>query len=121
MPNAIETLLKQNLHAVFGGREREKRQASIATLWEEDGVFIDPDGVHAGHAAIDEAASNLQRRFPDFVFSEIGAPDAFHGIGRLKWGFGLPGEAPKVTGIDVVVVKNERINALYTFLDPAAK
>ena len=43
--------------------------------------LIDPDGPHVGHAAIDEAVEQLLRRFPDFVFSERGALDAYHGVG----------------------------------------
>ena len=117
MATSIEYLLKQNLHTVFGERNRDKRRATIATIWKEDGVFIDPDGPHVGHKAIDEAVELLLHRFPNFVFSEVGAIDAFHGIGRLAWGFGPPGMPPKVTGLDVVVVTDGRLSALYTFLD----
>jgi len=45
--------------------------------------------------------------------------DGYHGIGRLAWGFGPPGAAPAMTGIDVLVSANEQISALYTFVDPA--
>jgi hypothetical protein len=34
-------------------------------------------------------------------------------------GFGIPGESPAITGLDVIVVKSGRIAALYTFLDAA--
>jgi hypothetical protein len=80
--------VRQNLFAVFGERDPAKRRAAIASIWAADGIFIDPDGPHAGQGAIDEAVEQLLRKFPDFVFSERGAVDAFHGIGRLAWGFG---------------------------------
>jgi hypothetical protein len=117
MSASVEYLLKQNLHAVFGERDSDKRRAVIANIWKDDGVFIDSDGPHVGHKAIDEAVENLLRRFPDFVFTELGDIDAFHGNGRLAWGFGPPGMPPKVTGLDVVVVTEDRLSALYTFLD----
>jgi hypothetical protein len=38
-------------------------------------------------------------------------------VGRLKWGFGLPGETPIVTGEDVVTVIDGKIETLLTFID----
>jgi hypothetical protein len=118
MPAKIEFLLRQNLFAVFGERDAATRRATIASIWKADGIFIDPDGPHAGHAEIDEAVERLLRKFPDFVFSERGVVDAYHGIGRLAWGFGPPDAAPAITGLDVIVSANDQISALYTFLDP---
>ncbi len=44
MPDTVETLLKRNLHEVFGERDVEKRREAIAQLWTEDCVFIDQSG-----------------------------------------------------------------------------
>jgi hypothetical protein len=44
---------------VFSERDAEKRRAIIASLWAADGVFIDPDGIHVGRAAIDQTAEQL--------------------------------------------------------------
>ena len=41
MARTIETLLRENLHGVFGEHDIQKRQSNIARLWAEDGVFID--------------------------------------------------------------------------------
>ena len=40
MPDTIETLIKRNLHEVFGERDVQKRRKAIAQLWTEDCVFI---------------------------------------------------------------------------------
>ena len=119
MPGLVESLLLQNLHSVFGEHDAKKRRAAIATIWKVDGIFIDPDGEHVGHAAIDEAVENLLRKFPGFVFTELGPCEAFHGIGRPCMGLRSPSMPPKVTGLDVVVTKEGRLSSLYTFLDPA--
>jgi hypothetical protein len=116
---SVDDLLRRNLEA-FGERDAEKRRATISKIWEPDGVFVDPDGLHIGPEAIDDAIEHLLLKFPDFVFSELGAPDSHNGIGRLAWGFGLTGKKPAVTGLDVIVSKTSKIQALYTFLDPAA-
>jgi hypothetical protein len=117
---SVDDLLRKNLDA-FGERDAEKRRMAISTIWESDGVFVDPDGQHIGPEAIDNAIERLLLKFPDFVFIELDRPDSHNGIGRLAWGFGLPGEKPTVTGLDVIVSNAGRIRALYTFLDPAER
>jgi hypothetical protein len=117
---SVDDLLRKNLEA-FGERDAEKRRTAISTIWESDGVFIDPDGTHIGPEAIDNAVEDLLLKFPDFVFSELGVPDSHNGIGRLAWGFGPAGKKPAVTGLDVIVSKAGKIEALYTFLDPAQR
>jgi hypothetical protein len=117
---SVDDLLKKNLKA-FGERNAQKRRIAISTIWESDGVFIDPDGLHIGPEAIDNAIEHLLLKFADFVFSELGVPDSHNGIGRLAWGFGPAGKKPAVTGLDVIVSKASKIEALYTFLDPAQR
>jgi hypothetical protein len=48
----------------------------------------------------------------------LSAPECFHGVGRLAWGYGFANEPPQVTGLNVAVVANNRLRAVYTFLDP---
>jgi len=115
---SVDDLLRENLEA-FGDRDTVNRRTAISTIWDSDGVFVDPDGLHIGPEAIDKAIERLLLRFPDFVFSELGVPDSHNGIGRLAWGFGPAGKTPVVTGLDVIVSKAGKIEALYTFIDPA--
>ena len=116
--NVVKDLMKQNLFGVFGERDAEKRRSLIAKIWDRSGIFIDPHGRYVGHTAINDAAEQVQRRFPDFAFSVLADADAYNGVGRLPWGFGPRGEPRKVTGIDVLVASGDRrISALYTFVD----
>jgi hypothetical protein len=118
--NIVKDLMKQNLLGVFSERDAEKRRSLIAKIWDRRGIFIDPHGRYVEHTAINDAAEQLQHRFPDFAFSELADGDANSGVGRLPWGFGPPGEPRKITGIDVLVASDDgRITALYTFLDAA--
>ena len=118
--NVVKDLMKQNLFGVFGERDAAKRRSLIAKIWDRNGIFIDPHGRYVGHTAINDAAEQLRRRFPDFAFSELADGDAYGGVGRLAWGFGPAGEPPKITGLDVLVASDDRrITALYTFLDAA--
>lgn len=121
MPQTIETLLRENLHGVFGEHDAQKRWNNIARLWAEDGVFVDHNSRHQGHSDIDRAATWVLEKFPNFVFTERGELQAFNGVGKIDWGFGPPGDEAVITGIDVLVMKGDKIGALYTFLDPQKK
>ena len=116
MPDAIETLIKRNLHEVFGERDAKKRREAIAQLWTEDCVFIDHGGKSRGRDEVDRAAAALQQRLPDYVFAELGRVDLLHESGRLAWRYGRTGQQP-IKGVDVAVVRDGRISLMLTFLD----
>ena len=121
MPQTTETLLRENLYGVFGEHDAQKRRNNIARLWADDGVFVDHNTRYEGHSGIDRAVEWLIEKFPNFVFTERGEPQAFNGIGKLDWGFGPAGDKAVITGIDVLVMNGDKIGALYTFLDPPKK
>jgi hypothetical protein len=116
MPDPIETLIKRNLHEVFGERDGKKRRDAIAQLWTEDCVFIDHSGKSHGQDELDRAIATLQQRLPDYVFSELRPVELLHDSGRLAWSYGRPGQAP-IKGVDVVVVRDGGISLMLTFLD----
>jgi hypothetical protein len=112
----IETLIKRNLHEVFGERDAKKRREAIAQLWAEDCVFIDHNGKSHGRDALDRAVAVLHQRLPDYVFSELRPVDLLHESGRLAWSYGRPGREA-IKGVDVVLVRDGRISLMLTFLD----
>jgi hypothetical protein len=116
--SAIEGLLKRNLFDVFGQHDRSKRRAAIAALFTEDAVFSDPHQRHVGRDALDAAVEALHELLPDYVFDEIGPAQTLTDSGRMAWSFGPADDPKRVTGLDVIVVRGDRIAALYTFLDP---
>src|SRR6202030_4352103 len=116
MPDIIETLIKRNLHEVFGERDAKKRRQAIAQLWTEDCLFIDHSGKSRGHDELDGAVAVLHQRLPGYVFSELGPVDLLHESGRLAWSYGRPNEKA-IKGVDVVLVRDGRISLMLTFLD----
>ena len=116
--NVVKDLMKKNLFGVFSEHDAEKRRLLIAKIWDTKAIFIDPEGRYVGHTGVNDAVEQLQRRFPDFAFSELADGDANSGVGRLRWGFGPSSEPRKITGIDVLVASDDRrITAVYTFVD----
>lgn len=117
MSDAIETLMHRKLTEVFGERDETRRRRTIGEIMAEDVVFSDHDGRRVGHEAMNAAVAALHRRFPDFVFAEQTPPQSLVDAGRLRWGFGPPGAPARVTGMDVVTVRDGKVTALYVFLD----
>jgi hypothetical protein len=117
MSNRIHELLHRNLQEVFGEGDVARRRAAIEELYTDDCVLYAPPGVFVGHNALDKFARDLRATHPHFVYVPHGAPQALHNAGRLAWGSGPRGGKPDYTGTDVIIVRDDKIAALYVFLD----
>jgi SnoaL-like domain len=113
----IHELLRRNLQEVFGEGDAERRRAAIEELYTDDCVLEAPPGVFVGRDALDKFAGDLRATHPHFVYTPHGEPQALHNAGRLAWGSGPRGQAPDYTGLDVIIVRGDKIAALYVFLD----
>jgi hypothetical protein len=118
MTDVIERLLLRNLQEVFGQGDPVRRRAAIDELYTEDCTVFLPVGRYVGRAALDQIASELRASHPSFVYTPHHRPQVVQDGGRLAWGSGPPGEPPNYTGLDVIIVRDRQIAALYVFLDP---
>jgi hypothetical protein len=118
MSDRIRELLHRNLQEVFGESAAARRQAAIGELYTEDCVLYALPGIFVGRGALDKFAGDLRSTHPDFVYTPHGEAQALHNAGRLVWGSGRRGQPPNYTGLDVIIVRDEKIAALYVFLDP---
>ena len=111
-------LLSRNLQEVFGEGDAGRRRAAVEAFYTDDCVLYVPDDVFVGHDALDKFAGELRATHPHFVYTPHGEPQALHNGGILAWGSGPKGEPPEYTGLDVAVVREGKIAALYVFLNP---
>ena len=117
MSHHIRELLQRNLQEVFGEGNAMRRRAAIEELYTEDCVLYAPPGIFVGPEALDKFAGDLRATHPRFVYTPRGEAQALHNAGRLAWGSGPRGEPPNYTGLDVIIVREGKIAALYVFLD----
>src|SRR6185503_6989740 len=117
MNERILELLLRNLQEVFGEGDAVRRRAAIEELYTDDCVLYTPPGVFVGHDALDRFAGDLRATHPHFAYTPHSAPQALHNAGRLAWGSGPRGEKPAYSGLDVIIVRDDKIAALYVFLD----
>lgn len=118
MTERIAELLHRNLQEVFGEGDAARRRAAIEEFYIDDCVVHVQDGVFVGHDAVDKFAGELRATHPHFVYTPHGEPRALHDAGILAWGSGPKGEPPEYTGLDVIVIRENNIAALYVFLNP---
>jgi len=121
MEQSVEKIIERNLLEVFNGRDADSRRAANDELWNKDGVFIDPGGVHEGVEKINATAELLFTQFEGYVFSARGPGQSLHGVGRLPWSYGPPDDPQRMTGTDVGVTKDGKLTALYAFIDPPSQ
>jgi hypothetical protein len=93
--------------------------AAIEELYTDDCVLETPPGVFVGRDALDKFAGDLRATHPKFAYTPRGEPQALHNAGRLAWGSGPRGEKPYYTGLDVIIVRGDKIAALLVLLDAA--
>jgi len=118
MTERTTELLDRNLQEVFGEGDAARRRAAIEEFYTDDCVVHVQDGVFVGRDAVDKFAGELRATHPHFVYTPHGEPQALHDGGILAWGSGPKGEPPEYTGLDVVIVRENKIAALYVFLNP---
>src|SRR6266446_10545019 len=117
MSDKIHELLNRNLQEVFGEGDAGRRRAAIDEFYTDDCVLYVQPGVFVGRNALDKFAGDLRATHPNFVYTPHGEAQAVHNAGILAWGSGVRGEPPNYTGLDVVIVRDGKIAALYVFLD----
>jgi hypothetical protein len=118
MTEGVIELLHRNLQEVLGEGDAVRRRAAIEELYTDDcGTYVSA-GILVGHDALDKLAGDLRATHPDFFYTPRGQAQALHNSGVLAWGSGPQGEPPDYTGLDVVVVRENKIAALYVFVNP---
>jgi len=116
--DTIARLLRSLVLEVFDERDATRRADAIPSVFATDAEFIDSTGTRRGQADIDAAVVKIHARFPGYRFRLTSEPQTVPNGGRVTWAFGPPEEAPRVTGMDIAVVKDGRVALLITFLDP---
>ena len=119
-PTALGQLMERNVFEVFGERDPGRRARTIAELYAEDCAFYDADGEGVGQGAIsDQVGRILDQSPPGFAFRLVGPAEVIHDLGRLRWETGPAGAPPVLSGMDVALFANGKIQTLYTFVETA--
>ena len=117
MSQSISTLAIRNLADVFGEGDPQRRRAAIDEIFTEDAVFYQPGSVHRGRDEIDRIAGVIRATHPTFRYTPTAPPQELHNAGRVHWVSGPPEGPPAYAGTDFVIVREDKIAAVYLFFD----
>ena len=118
----LTTLVDTHL-AAYGDPDKAARDAAIARVWAADGAVVDPPLTGEGHAGISDLAAAVQSQFPGHTFRRTSGIDAHHDVLRYAWELVGPDGAVAVSGLDVAVVADGRLQRVAGFfgeLEPRA-
>lgn len=83
-------LMHQNFDEIFIELDPVKREAMMRNAYTEDCVWIHPGGRLVGIAAVNEAASEIRKRIPEYRYKVVGEIRTMHNVGMCRWGADLP-------------------------------
>jgi hypothetical protein len=119
-PTLVEVTALLAQHVILLNEVDEaKRTLALPAVYAENLQFLDPHGEFTGRAYLNNFVHNLQLKYPGFVFRETAPLEFHHNVARLSWAFGPVGGTAPVTGQDIAVLANGRIQTLYIFIDGA--
>src|ERR1700720_387237 len=113
----VAELMHHNFDEIFIELDPVKREAMMRNAYKEDCVCIHPGGRLVGIAAINEAASEIRKRIPEYRYKVVGDIRTMHNVGMCRWGSGLPDQPFRYTGTDVLEERDGRVAVFYTFID----
>jgi len=115
--NDFDAIARRYIDA-WNATDPDTRAKHVATLWTEDGSYIDPLAEAIGHDQITGTIAAVQDQFPGWTFRLVGPVDGHHDQCRFSWELGPSGDAAPVAGSDVAVLAPDgRLHSVYGFLD----
>ena len=91
----VRQLLLDNLFAVFGEHDPERRMQAIVANYTEDVIWTSPETTTRGHEELSAGAQNLIDRTPTFVFTAAGPVHVVGDLGYLAFIYGVPRAGPR--------------------------
>jgi hypothetical protein len=98
------------------------RRSAVASLWAEDGRYVDPLATVSGHDQISDLIGAVQEQAPEHLFRLLGdRVDAHHNVVRFSWELVPASGGDSVAiGFDVASIEDDgRIENVIGFLDKA--
>ncbi|WP_375447142.1 nuclear transport factor 2 family protein [uncultured Fibrella sp.] len=120
MADKLEQLLEDSLLNVWSERDDAHRLEVMAQIYAPDIVFYETDEGEAirGHQGIDALIKTLQAQWPpEFVFTLKKPAVINHGVSHVAWTLGPADAIPVASGMDIAIIDNGLIKALYLYLD----
>src|SRR5262245_22149277 len=101
--------------------DEDARRAAVASIWTDDGRYVDPLADVQGRSQIADLIGAVQQQFPGHVFRLLDDVEAHHDVLRFSWEL-VPNEGGDAVaiGFDVAVTEGDgHIGSVVGFLETA--
>jgi hypothetical protein len=115
----LTTLVDTHL-AAYGDPDKTARDSAIAEIWASDGALVDPPLTGEGHGGISDLAAAVQSQFAGHTFRRVSDIDAHHDVLRYAWELVGPDGAVALSGLDVAIVADGRLQHVVGFFGELA-
>jgi SnoaL-like domain len=117
MSNELNSLVNRYIEA-WNETDAGRRRELVASVWTEDGTYVDPIMSGDGHDGIAAMIGGAQQQFPDHRFELSFGPDAHNDYLRFAWQLlGPDGGDPVAAGVDFATVAGGRLASVIGFLE----
>ncbi|RYJ38178.1 Glyoxalase/bleomycin resistance protein/dioxygenase [Flavobacterium anhuiense] len=110
------TLIVENHLKIWNEKDEAKRKVLLNQVYATDVEMVDRHFIAEGFEDISKFIVELQTKNSDFRFSAKSI-ETNHNIVRLYWQFGSKSKPSVVSGMDLFVIENNKVQKLYVFLD----
>lgn len=110
------TSIVENHLKIWNEKDEAKRTALLNQVYAADIEMVDRHFVAEGIEDISKFIVELQAKNPDFRFTAKSV-ETNHNIVRLYWQFGSKAKPSVVSGMDLFVIENSKVQKLYVFAD----
>lgn len=116
MPDLVHSITQYI--ASWNETDPHRRAELIASVWREDGRYVDDMTEARGRQQIEAMITGVQQQLPDSAFSLVGDVQLHHDVARFGWQLGPADGPPVLTGLDVAAFDAEgRLRQLIGFWD----
>lgn len=118
MENKLEQLLVHHLKEIWNQRNETLRRTAMESVYAKDIDLFEVGEKFTGYQDVNhKIGGTLNSLPPGFSIVQLKPIIINNNVGKLDWGVGPEGAPPVATGTDIVVFENEKIKALYVFLN----
>ncbi|WP_431241447.1 hypothetical protein ACQ9BO_15285 [Flavobacterium sp. P21] len=101
---------------IWNGTDQKKRFADMNDIYSSSIEMVDSHFIAVGNDEINKFIVDLQQKNPSFKFT-VKSVEINNNIIRVYWKNGPKSKPAAVTGMDLFVIENGKVQKLYVFVD----
>lgn len=117
MDTTANRILVEDHINIWNEQDETKRNTLMQAAYAENIDMVDRHFIATGYTQINGFVNGLQQKNPGARFTHVKPIDTHHNIARLYWQFGTKEQPALVTGMDMFVIENGKVEKLYVFVD----